>query len=165
MTRIAILVEGYSKEKESRVAGTIGLVRSGSVTLVTDPGMVKDRRIIVDRLGEEGVVLEDLTHIFISHHHPDHTMNIALFPNAHVVDFWATYKNDSWVDHDNNFTIAEGIAVVRTPGHTEEDATLLVKSSKGVYAFTHLWWNEHLEPLEDPLAWDQKQLEENRKGC
>ena len=41
-----------------------------------------------------------MTHVFLSHHHPDHTVNVALFPNAEVVDFWARYKDDLWLDHD-----------------------------------------------------------------
>ena len=29
-------------------------------------------------------------------------MNVALFPNAEVVDFWARYKDDLWLDHDGD---------------------------------------------------------------
>ena len=43
-----------------------------------------------------------MTHVFLSHHHPDHTVNIALFPNAEVVDFWARYRDDLWLDHDGD---------------------------------------------------------------
>ena len=43
-----------------------------------------------------------MTHVFLSHHHPDHTMNVALFPNAEVVDFWARYRDDLWLDHDGD---------------------------------------------------------------
>ena len=35
-----------------------------------------------------GLAADAVTHVFLSHHHPDHTVNIALFPNAEVVDFW-----------------------------------------------------------------------------
>ena len=31
-------------------------------------------------------------------------MNIALFPNAEVVDFWARYRDDLWLDHDGEAT-------------------------------------------------------------
>ena len=46
-----------------------------------------------------------MTHVFLSHHHPDHTVNIALFPNAEVVDFWARYKDDLWLDHEGDVSI------------------------------------------------------------
>ena len=37
-----------------------------------------------------------------THHHPDHTINVALFPNAEVVDFWARYLGDEWLDHEGD---------------------------------------------------------------
>ena len=53
----------------------------------SDPGMVARRSLITDPLLALGVALEAVTHVALSHHHPDHTMNVALFPNAEVVDF------------------------------------------------------------------------------
>jgi glyoxylase-like metal-dependent hydrolase (beta-lactamase superfamily II) len=62
--------------------------------VVADPGMVTDRALIVEGLAETGVAPTQVTHIFISHHHPHHTVNIALFPNAEVVDGWASNTED-----------------------------------------------------------------------
>ena len=134
---VSVLVEGYVKPIEGRqpmpgvsddgarhVAGPVVLVRGEAVTLVADPGMVSDRALIVGALKKEGVSPEDVSHIFISHHHPDHTINIALFPNAELVNFWARYKGDLWQDHGEEYELVPGIRVVRTPGHTEEDASL-----------------------------------------
>ena len=74
-----------------------------------------------------GVAPEAITHVFLSHHHPDHTINIALFPNAEVVDFWARYRDDLWLDHDGDgYHLAPNSELWLTPGHTEEDATLVV---------------------------------------
>jgi glyoxylase-like metal-dependent hydrolase (beta-lactamase superfamily II) len=53
-------------------------------------------------------------------------------------------------------------AVGLTPGHTEEDATLLVRAAAAVYARTHLRWRGDRTPVVDPLAWDQAKLEEGR---
>ena len=39
-------------------------------------------------------------------------MNIALFPNAEVVDFWAVYKGHLWPDHADGDAIAPGIISV-----------------------------------------------------
>jgi len=49
-----------------------------------------------------------------------------------------------------------------TPGHTEEDATLVVTADDGVYALTHLWWKADRTPEIDPLASDQAALERGR---
>ena len=64
--------------------------------------MVARRSLILDPLAALGVAPEAVTHVFLSHHHPDHTINIALFPNAEVVDFWARYRDDLWLDHDGD---------------------------------------------------------------
>ncbi|MBL4661284.1 MAG: hypothetical protein JKY19_13075 [Alcanivoracaceae bacterium] len=105
---------------------------------------------------------EDVTHVFISHHHPDHVTQLGLFHNATLVDFWGTYKDDTWSDHPDNYEIAHGIKVVRTPGHTKEDASLLVETREGTYALTHLWWTADFEPQEDPLAEDSHSLIHSR---
>ena len=173
---VSVLIEGYVKPIEGRetmpgvsddgarrVAGTVVLVRGENITLVADPGMVTDRALIVEALDKEGVSPEDVSHIFINHHHPDHTVNIALFPNAELVDFWARYKGDVWQDHGDEYELAPGIRVVRTPGHTEEDASLVVETAQGTYVLTHLWAFADIQPGEDPLAWNQDSLDTNRK--
>jgi glyoxylase-like metal-dependent hydrolase (beta-lactamase superfamily II) len=49
-----------------------------------------------------------------------------------------------------------------TPGHTNEDATLLVETDDGTVACTHLWWHADRTPEVDPLADDQAALEASR---
>ncbi|HYO44557.1 MAG TPA: MBL fold metallo-hydrolase, partial [Candidatus Limnocylindrales bacterium] len=119
-------------------------------------GMVARRSLILDPLAGLGVAPEAVTHVFLSHHHPDHTVNIALFPNAEVVDFWARYRDDLWLDHDGDgYRLSPRSQLWLTPGHTEEDATLVVEADDAVYAMTHLWWREDRTPDVDPLAADQ----------
>ena len=122
--------------------------------------MVARRSLILDPLAALDVAPEDVTHVFLSHHHPDHTINIALFPNAEVVDFWARYRDDLWLDHDGDgHHLAPNSELWLTPGHTEEDATLVVRADDAVYAMTHLWWREDRTPEVDPLADDQAAIE------
>lgn len=104
-----------------------------------------------------------MTHVFLTHHHPDHTINVALFPNAEVVDFWARYRGDEWLDHEGDgYQLSPNCRVWLTPGHTAEDATLIVRADDAVYAITHLWWRGDRSPEMDPLADDQPELERNR---
>ena len=104
-----------------------------------------------------------MTHVFLSHHHPDHTVNIALFPNAEVVDFWARYKDDLWLDHDGDgYHLSPNTELWLTPGHTEEDATLIVRADDAIYALTHLWWYADRTPEVDPLGSDQDAIERGR---
>jgi glyoxylase-like metal-dependent hydrolase (beta-lactamase superfamily II) len=88
------------------------------------------------------------------------------FPNATVVDFWATYKNDLWEDHPDKYSIDSGIEVWKTPGHTDEDASLVVRTAKGTVVFTHEWWFQapdgSLFPPKDPIGEDAGALEASR---
>jgi glyoxylase-like metal-dependent hydrolase (beta-lactamase superfamily II) len=157
------LIPGVAADGARHVAGTITLIQDEHAIVVADPGMVTDKALILEGLTTAGVAPEDVTHIFISHHHPDHTVNIALFPNAEVVDFWASYRGDLWRDHAAEYDIVPGITVLCTPGHTEEDASLVVRADDGIYVLTHLWWLEDMSPEIDPLAWDQAKLEGSRQ--
>jgi glyoxylase-like metal-dependent hydrolase (beta-lactamase superfamily II) len=74
------------------VASSVVLVLDGDARIVVDPGMVPTRAAILDPLGALDVAPEAVTHVFLSHHHPDHTMNVALFPNAEVVDYWGAVQ-------------------------------------------------------------------------
>ena len=73
--RLDVLFTGYAAD---RVAGTVSLIRDGDRVIVVDPGMVPTRAAILDPLEELGVSPRDVTDVVLSHHHPDHTVNICL---------------------------------------------------------------------------------------
>ena len=154
-----VLTVGYVGD---RVAGTVCLVRSGDAVIVVDPGMVSSRAKILDPLAVLGVAVTDVTDIVISHHHPDHTVNIALFPSARVHDFQATYIDDEWIDHDEEFEVAPSVRLIATPGHTPQDLTTLVGTANGLVALTHLWWTAD-GPADDPYAPDRGLLAASRQ--
>src|SRR6476646_8542662 len=161
MTTVHLLHAGYAND---RVGSSVVLVRDGDALIVVDPGMVARRSLILDPLAALGVAPDDVSHVFLSHHHPDHTINIALFPNAEVVDFWARYRDDLWLDHDGaGYHLAPNSELWLTPGHTNEDASLIVEAEGETYAMTHLWWTPDRQPEVDPLADDQASIEANRK--
>ena len=94
--------------------------------------MVARRSLILGPLAALGVAPESISHVFLSHHHPDHTINVALFPEAEVVDFWARYIGDEWLDHDGDgYALAAHSRLWLTPGHTDEDASLIVDADDG----------------------------------
>ncbi len=153
---------GYARD-DGRVAGSVTFVHDGDALIIADPGMVARRGLILEPLAALGVAPEAVTHVFLSHHHPDHTLNVGLFPRAEVVDFWARYREDLWLDHEGDgYHISPHATLWLTPGHSEEDASLIVEADDGLYALTHLWWREDRTPLTDPLAWDQAALEAGR---
>lgn len=153
--RVDILFSGYAGEQG--VAGTIGLVRDGSHIVVIDPGMVPDRSMILTGMEELQVRPDRVTEVVISHHHPDHTVNIALLPPVPLHDFWAIYHRDQWTDRPaEGFSLSDNIRLLETPGHTRQDITTLVDTADGIVAFTHLWWWEGMKG--DPRAEDLDSL-------
>jgi glyoxylase-like metal-dependent hydrolase (beta-lactamase superfamily II) len=161
VTSVHLLHAGYTGE---HTASTVVLVRDGDSRIVVDPGMVARRSLILDPLDALGISPEAVSHIFLSHHHPDHTVNCALFPNAEIVDFWARYRDDLWLDHEGDgYRVSPRSQLWLTPGHSEEDASLIVEADDGVYAMTHLWWHTDRTPELDPFASDQSALERARE--
>ena len=163
MTTVDLIHPGYIRE-EGHVGSSISLIRDGDAIIVADPGLVASHARILDPLRERGIAPGDVTHVTFSHHHPDHTMNAALFPDAEVIDFWARYRNDLWLDHPGDgWDITPNVQLWLTPGHTEEDLSLIVHADDAVYALTHLWWRADRTPEEDPYAPDQAILRANRE--
>ncbi len=160
MAQIHVLFAGYVG---NRTASTVSAVRDGPALVVIDPGMVPDRSAILGPLAELGHEAADVSDVIVSHHHPDHTMNVALFPRARVHDHWAIYEGDRWTSRPaEGYRPTAGIRLLETPGHTPQDITTLVDSDDGVVAFTHLWWSED-GPAEDPFATDPAALRSGRE--
>ena len=156
-----LLHAGYVRD--GGVASSVSLVLDGAATIVVDPGMVADPELILGPLRGLGIGPRDVTHVVLTHHHPDHSLNAGLFPNAEVVDFWARYRGDRWLDHEGDgHRVSDHARLMLTPGHTAEDATLLVETDAGVIACTHAWWRADRSPEVDPLADDQHALEASR---
>lgn len=159
MALIHVLTAGYVGE---RTASTVSLIEAGDAIVVVDPGMVVSRSAILDPIAALGYGPGQVTDVIVSHHHPDHTMNIALFPNAAVHDHWAIYRNDVWTSRPaEGFVVADGVTLWETPGHTPQDITTIVEADDGVAALTHLWWHSS-GPQEDPYATDAAALHAGR---
>jgi glyoxylase-like metal-dependent hydrolase (beta-lactamase superfamily II) len=157
---VHVLHEGYAGRG---TACTVAFIRDGDARIVWDPGMVPSQGAILDPLRNLGVQPEDITDVILSHHHPDHTMNTALFPDARVHDHWAWYRGDQWVDRDcEDFQVGPSVRLIRTPGHTAECLTALAHADRGVIALTHLWWFEG-GPDVDPYAFDPEALRMSRR--
>ena len=159
LPEIHLLFEGYA---DPGVASTVGYVHDGRARIVIDPGMVPSPKSILIPLRRLGAAPRQITDVIFSHHHPDHTLNAALFPNARFHDFWAIYKGDRWDSRPaEDFHVSPHVRLLETPGHSPQDITTLVDAADGPVAFTHLWWGPD-GPAEDPYAPDPALLHRNR---
>jgi glyoxylase-like metal-dependent hydrolase (beta-lactamase superfamily II) len=153
--RLDVLVEGYVRLP--KVAGTVSLVRDA------DRGMVAGRDLILGRLRELGVGPEDVTDIVLSHHHPDHTLNVALFRVVPVHDFqWVMEADHLTRRAVDGVQLTPSVRLLATPGHSPQDITTLVGTADEVFALTHLWWTAE-GPADDPYATDREELRQQRE--
>jgi glyoxylase-like metal-dependent hydrolase (beta-lactamase superfamily II) len=160
--RFDLLLAGSLTSTGGGVVSTCSLVRDGDRIVVVDPGMAARREDILDPLERLGVAPEEVTDVVLSHHHPDHTINVALFANAAVHDHWAIYRGADWEDNDaEGRELTSSIRLIRVPGHSAEDIALVAGTADGIVVFTHLWWTDSF-PVDDPLSPDLSALRTSR---
>jgi glyoxylase-like metal-dependent hydrolase (beta-lactamase superfamily II) len=162
VAQVDVLFEGYLGRPDHRVASTVGLVRDGDAIVIVDPGLVPGPHSILDPLAGLGIRPEDVTDAVFSHHHPDHTLNAALFPTARFHDHWAIYQDDLWTSRDaEGFQISPAVSLLHVRGHSNEDIATVVQTEDGLVVFTHAWWTAEV-PVEDPYAPDPTALHASR---
>ena len=174
MAQVKILLKGYTSEEsgtqttkesdsspEEKTQCTITLIQDKDINMVVDPGTVKDQKRIIDALKKEGLDIEDINFVCITHSHMDHYRNIGMFPDAKALDFWGIWEKDTVDDWNPKFT--KDIEIIKTPGHDRTNITLLVKTEKGIVAVVgDVFWKED-EPKDDPYADDMEKLKNSRK--
>jgi glyoxylase-like metal-dependent hydrolase (beta-lactamase superfamily II) len=163
--QVHILQDGYAREDETgeRVGSTVTLIVDGDVVVIVDPGMVSSRADLLAALAAQGVAPEAVTDVVFSHHHPDHTVNAALFPAARIHDFWAVYDGDLWISREAEGTeLSPSIRLIASPGHTDQDISTVASTPDGVYVCTHAWWGAE-GPADDPFSPDQQILSQSRQ--
>lgn len=167
MAKVVVLLEGYVRDGGKTVQGTVTLVQDGGRNIVVDPGMTHGPDDIANALQRQGLRLDDIDTVFLTHHHPDHTRYMGLFQKAKVIDWNSIYDGDSWLDSGDGYKVSPHATLMQTPGHTKEDATLMVTEVTNIapqspctVAICHLWWFEGKD--EDRNAQDMPALHASR---
>lgn len=166
MAMVDVLIAGHVEETEAgqSVHPSVSLVRDGDHVIVVDPGMLSDPALLTDALARHDLTAGDVTHVFVTHHHLDHTRNVGMFASARVVDVDSVYDGSLWLDHGGDgHHLTDDVSVIETPGHAQECAALVVRTDDGTVVLTHAWWFADMTPVRDPLAWDQEALERSRE--
>ncbi|MEV6353345.1 MBL fold metallo-hydrolase [Streptomyces hydrogenans] len=162
--RFTVLTTGYVGSTGPGVAATVSYITEGDRHVIFDPGMVARVGAILDPLAALGLHPDDVTDVVLSHHHPDNTLNAGLFPRARVHDHRVEYAGDGWTNRDaEGYELTPSLRLIRTPGHSAEDITLLAGTAEGVVAFAgDLWWHA-AGPADDPVAPDRALLRTSRQ--
>ena len=161
---VKILVEGFSNAGEVNVTGeeltqpTITLVQDGSVVMVVDPGILESQQVLIDALDKEGLTVQDVNVVCITHSHIDHYRNIGMFPGAKTLEYYGLWDGQTVENWSENFT--PNIRVLHTPGHDYTGLTLFVTTGPesgypGVVAICgDVYWDKNYprEAKDDAFA-------------
>lgn len=168
MAEVKVLVKGYTSadaksegSSEERTCATISLIMDGNIKMIVDPGLLKDKNILINSLKREGLDVKDINYVALTHSHADHFRNIGLFPDAKLLEFYGIWHEDTVDEWKENFS--EDIRIIKTPGHSNTGISFIVNTSKGKVAIIgDVFWKEN-EPKEDPYADNTNELIESRK--
>jgi glyoxylase-like metal-dependent hydrolase (beta-lactamase superfamily II) len=133
---VTVLIPGYAvpgSKGRQHCSGTITLVR-GAVNAVVDTGLPVQKRQIVRQLARNGLKPADIHYVILTHGHSDHVGNNNLFPDATFVLDSDVSKGDEFSVHsfrNGAMSLARGIDVIATPGHTDHDLSVVVKTAAG----------------------------------
>ena len=170
-----ILIEGYARPGSNdsyEATPTTTLIYSNNKKILVDPGTNKN--LLLKALEKEGLTTKDIDVIYLSHYHPDHFLNIRLFPDTPVVDGDLTWIEDREYEHSDKMIPDTDITILPTPGHSPEHTSLLLTTDDGVVCIAQdvFWWEngeqetdskEDMINYVDPYASDFETLKESRR--
>jgi N-acyl homoserine lactone hydrolase len=145
-----ILLDGAPVTSDRGFAGvsTITLVTSGRTRVLVDTGGIGDRVLLLNRLEDLGLGPDDIDVVVLTHLHFDHAGNVELFDNAvvvvHALEMAHGRQNPRAPGYSQQITaaltrhprlspfdtpslsIAPGVSVIHTPGHTPGSVSVRV---------------------------------------
>jgi glyoxylase-like metal-dependent hydrolase (beta-lactamase superfamily II) len=147
MTEVKVLVEGYFKDlsKTRCCAGaTITLVRDEDKNILVDTGNPMDKDKIIRALKKMSLKPENIDLVIITHFHPDHVGCNYLFEKAKFITPGVAFWDDIFDRATETQKLSQNLELIKTPGHSEDSATLLVKTKIGLVACAgDLFWFEN----------------------
>lgn len=177
MSGFKVLVEGYAREGDNNnffaTCSTTVLWSKDKVVLV-DPGA--HSQSLLEAMKKAGLSADDIDIVYLSHYHPDHFLNIRLFPKAEIMDGEVRWLNDSEEIFLEEAVIPEtDIQILATPGHSEEHTSLIIEDKvQGFVCIAQdvFWWKDGeqvtgtykaLLDQKDEFASDGDSLKTSRK--
>lgn len=167
---VKILVEGlttadsFTESGQERTQPTITLIKDDNFVMVVDPGILEDQQILIDALNKEGLSMNDVNIVCITHSHIDHYRNIGMFPEAKVLEYFGLWAKNSVEDWKEQFST--NVRIIHTPGHDYTSLTLFVTTKDGVVAVCgDIFWKENYpkNAEDDVYASNLEKLKESRK--
>ena len=164
--RVDLLNCGLNGKSDKFLFGipSIGLITDGRIHILYDVGPARMRGIVVERLKERGMTVNDIDYVFISHCHWDHVINLDTFKNSTIFIPRSEYESANNLPANNwaipsflhelckglkvelldaqEVELFTGVHTVLLPGHSIGLQGLLVETEdqkKSLFAADAVW--------------------------
>ncbi|KAI6206095.1 Beta-lactamase domain containing protein [Aphelenchoides besseyi] len=174
---VTILREGIARQtdiNEYVFIASITLIRDDNKVILVDTGLATDINGRTDLLTRKlDITPPDVNYVILTHAHPDHAGGTNDFLDAY-------HYQGSLMHHRSKFNFSElfekdhhqltqNVHLIRTPGHTPEDVTVLVKNTDkygtiAVCGDVFITAEDIEHPIMwKPMAWSERTQETSRR--
>ncbi|XP_063993077.1 metallo-beta-lactamase domain-containing protein 1 [Diachasmimorpha longicaudata] len=170
MPQVIVLAEGFSHTIEggNTEANCSCVLIKGRDNIIVDTMTAWDKDIIIEGLANHGVSPNDIAFVVCTHSHADHIGNNNLFLRADHIVGTCVHNRTVFTNEfrDAHYQLCPGVKLLRTPGHTHDDVSVIVESTVDGEKVTIAIVGDLFE-MEDDLAkpeiWQAVGVKELRK--
>ena len=183
MFKYQILLPGVPVTSERGALGwcTVALIRMGEKTILFDTGSYGDRALLLNRLAEIDLSIDQIDMVFVSHLHFDHFINAEIFSKSeifvperdveyvvsgefrdrgdtYVPELYVKTMQERLIPVKDGQEILSGLEVISLPGHTPGTLGLIYKKEGVVFAsdaVKNAW--EFMQEIPPPSFYSEKE--------
>lgn len=168
MASLKVIREGWWRwiERGVRfdVTCTSTYIEDGNHRIVVDVPNAGEEEDFLAALEKAGIDPLKVDLVVLTHFHPDHVGCLHLFPNAEYLSAGSRWKGSihaRW--SEESLPISDDVYVLKTPGHSDADCSVIVNAPQGVVAIAgDLWVRSPSDPRLQVLH-DTGRLEASRR--
>ncbi|CAK9816595.1 Metallo-beta-lactamase domain-containing protein 1 [Anthophora plagiata] len=134
MCEVTVLFDGFSTILEDgtmKANCTCTLIKA-SKNIIVDTMTAWDRQKIIQALAGHNITPDEIDYVVCTHSHADHIGNNNLFVNAEHIIGTCVHRGELFFNinfKNEGYKISPEVKVVATPGHTQDDVTVLVETT------------------------------------
>ncbi|XGW10276.1 hypothetical protein V3C99_012062 [Haemonchus contortus] len=154
------------RDGQSEAVGAITLINDNGFYVLVNTGASSDTERLLHGLSKEGVTLDQINSVVITHGHPGHMGNINFFAQKpilfHSMEYIGRHVTPTELNERPYRKLSPHIEVWKTPGHTQQDLSVLVHdvASYGTMAIvgdlipSEALLSEKRDALDAETVWD-----------
>uniref|UniRef100_A0AC35TLF7 Lactamase_B domain-containing protein n=1 Tax=Rhabditophanes sp. KR3021 TaxID=114890 RepID=A0AC35TLF7_9BILA len=123
------------KDSQREMSGAITLIQDNGVNILVDTGASSDTERLLLALTKEGVTLDNIDTVVITHAHPNHMGNLNFFGRKpilfHSLEYIGKHVISTELKERPYRKITTNVEIWKTPGHTQHDLSVLVHGVSG----------------------------------